>query len=404
MVKVIERLKTNIGLSVKANKYPFISYVVGNNGTGKSRVLAEVAKIYGSEPDGVSTILCVSNAVTDKFTFNQGLGRVKYLGTRSVGNAVHWVSLDRTIAKGLCSGLLRSEGEFLVGLKKILGMEFSIKFPTAQDKENIDIDDLASFVDNRRLKDSEISEKISAVGLRWLMNNLSGRIDLDSVPRQRIKDLLAFLELNPAVSTEVKKKDVFLSFRELSSGEQNRVSLAVKILAHAEDGMLILIDEPEISLHMQWQSEFHSFLTAILEGYKNYHAIIATHSPVIVSEAGRKGRKAAEGIFILEESLDPEVDQIQCQVSSSKDIKSFEFAVLDYFRLATFNTPSFDMKIAELMLSALDAPKANRDADQEIHELMDLHSVHRIPEETQSVIKEAIELIKTHIGKRVEKA
>lgn len=69
------------------------------------------------------------------------------------------------------------------------------------------------------------------------MSNLSGRIDLDSVPRQRIKDLLVFLELNPAVSTEVKKKDTFLSFRELSSGEQNRVSLAVKILAHAEDGL-----------------------------------------------------------------------------------------------------------------------------------------------------------------------
>lgn len=387
---------------MKTNKHPFISYVVGNNGTGKSRILAEIAKTYGREPDGVTTVLCVSNAVTDKFTFNQGQGRVKYLGTRSVGNAVHWVSLDRTIAKGLCSGLLRSEGEFLAGLKKILGMEFSIKFPAAQDKENIDLDDLASFVDNRRLKDSEISEKISAVGIRWLINNLSGRIDLDSVPRQRIKDLLAFLELNPAVSTEVKKKDVFLSFRDLSSGEQNRVSLAVKILAHAEDGMLILIDEPEISLHMQWQSEFHSFLTAILEGYKNYHAIIATHSPVIVSEAGRKGGKAAEGIFILEESLDPEVDQIQCQVSSSKDIKSFEFAVLDYFKLATFNTPSFDMKIAELMLSALDAPKANRGADQEIHELMDLYDVHRIPKETQSVIKEAVELIKAHIGRRVE--
>lgn len=400
MVNVIDRLKDNIDASVQANKPPFISYVVGNNGTGKSRILAEIAQLYGAaERNNVTSVLCISNAVVDKFTFNKGFGKIKYLGTRSVGNAVHWVSLDRTIAKGLCAGFIRSKGDFFAELKKIIGMEFFINFPVVPENSTLALEDLPEFVDNRRLRDSEISEKISLTGRRWLAKNISKRIELQSVPRARIKDLLSFLELNPTVTAEVKKGGDFLTFRDLSSGEQNRISLAVKVLAHAEHGMLVLIDEPEISLHLQWQAEFHRFLSTILDGYANYHVVVATHSPVIVSEAGRAARGSAEGIFILEKSPDSEVDQIQCQVSNTKDIKSFEFAVLDYFKLATFNTPSFDMKIAEIMLSAVDAPKDNRDAEEEIKELQNLKNVEKIPNETRKVINEAIDLIRKHFSR-----
>jgi hypothetical protein len=44
-----------------------------------------------------------------------------------------------------------------------------------------------------------------------------------------------------------------------------------------------LIDEPELSLHPEWQLNFLSLLTDIFSNYKNCHFIIATHSPNIIS-------------------------------------------------------------------------------------------------------------------------
>ena len=45
---------------------------------------------------------------------------------------------------------------------------------------------------------------------------------------------------------------------------------------------VVLIDEPEISLHVAWQTEFLKDLgdMAALSGF---HALIATHSPQIIS-------------------------------------------------------------------------------------------------------------------------
>ena len=68
----------------------------------------------------------------------------------------------------------------------------------------------------------------------------------------------------------------------LSSGEKHDFILFYNlILGGATDG-LVLIDEPEISLHIEWQETFLDHLVEIsrLNGIK---AIIATHSPNIVS-------------------------------------------------------------------------------------------------------------------------
>lgn len=50
-----------------------------------------------------------------------------------------------------------------------------------------------------------------------------------------------------------------------------------------ERGLLILIDEPEISLHPEWQSNFLPLLNKMFNNYKGCHFIIATHSPQILS-------------------------------------------------------------------------------------------------------------------------
>jgi predicted ATP-binding protein involved in virulence len=72
------------------------------------------------------------------------------------------------------------------------------------------------------------------------------------------------------------------TLKQLSTGEKQiiyRVSYLLKNLKNL-DGGIILIDEPEISLHPIWQSKFKDFLLEIFKDL-DVQIIIATHSPYI---------------------------------------------------------------------------------------------------------------------------
>ena len=73
-----------------------------------------------------------------------------------------------------------------------------------------------------------------------------------------------------------------LKLADLSSGEQHEVILLYELIFNAKENMMILIDEPEISLHVTWQKEFVSDLLKIMELQK-VQVVIATHSPQIIS-------------------------------------------------------------------------------------------------------------------------
>ncbi len=67
----------------------------------------------------------------------------------------------------------------------------------------------------------------------------------------------------------------------LSSGEQHEIVLLYNLIFKISQNSLVLIDEPEISLHIDWQQDFLDDLEAISELSKPQF-IIATHSPSIV--------------------------------------------------------------------------------------------------------------------------
>jgi ABC-type transport system involved in cytochrome c biogenesis ATPase subunit len=74
-----------------------------------------------------------------------------------------------------------------------------------------------------------------------------------------------------------------LNAMNLSSGEQHEVVLLYELLFKANENSLILLDEPEISLHVAWQEQFLSDLRAIVE-ISRFDALVATHSPQIISD------------------------------------------------------------------------------------------------------------------------
>lgn len=68
----------------------------------------------------------------------------------------------------------------------------------------------------------------------------------------------------------------------LSSGEKHDFIMFYELLFNTKKNSLILVDEPEISLHISWQEEYIDYLLDICRN-GDLQALVATHSPSIVN-------------------------------------------------------------------------------------------------------------------------
>lgn len=81
---------------------------------------------------------------------------------------------------------------------------------------------------------------------------------------------------------DVDVKGKKLSLSQLSSGEKQEIILFYKLIFETPENTLLLIDEPEISLHIAWQKKFMDDLYKIIK-FKKLNVIVATHSPQIIN-------------------------------------------------------------------------------------------------------------------------
>ncbi len=103
---------------------------------------------------------------------------------------------------------------------------------------------------------------------------------------QIINNKLTFKKLKISRSNGIQvvsddNKDLELS--KLSSGEQEILVLYYKLIFES-DVDLLMIDEPEISLHIAWQKNILKDLKEIVKLNNKLNIIIATHSPQIISD------------------------------------------------------------------------------------------------------------------------
>jgi predicted ATP-binding protein involved in virulence len=74
-----------------------------------------------------------------------------------------------------------------------------------------------------------------------------------------------------------------LSPKDLSSGEQHELVLLYELLFKVQPNSLVLIDEPELSLHVGWQIQFLKDLQEITK-LADLDVLMATHSPDIIQD------------------------------------------------------------------------------------------------------------------------
>lgn len=118
--------------------------------------------------------------------------------------------------------------------------------------------------------------------------NLKEKLDKIKLPQIR------FLEIIDDLFSETFKKinrdeneiafligDKKISPFKLSSGEKQLLIILLTVLIQDNKSTILFMDEPEISLHIEWQRKLIGF---IRELNPNVQVIIATHSPDIIME------------------------------------------------------------------------------------------------------------------------
>lgn len=91
-----------------------------------------------------------------------------------------------------------------------------------------------------------------------------------------------FLQL-AAVEVE-QENGLITDLKRASSGQISIAAALLSLASEIQDGSLVLIDEPELSLHPEWQIKYIDLLLDTFRGYRGCHFLIATHSPLVISE------------------------------------------------------------------------------------------------------------------------
>ncbi len=164
----------------------------------------------------------------------------------------------------------------------------------------------------------DYSEKIKKDKL--ILNSLLGdnlmydlyqglRISINKNKLSRINDYFyIFKELPSCFNINFKDQDKNIGYNSLSSGEKSLLRLKYYITTIVNnnkniDNFIILLDEPDIDLHPQWQKKTINYLIDTFGKQNKYlHIIFTTHSPFILSDLPK------ENVIFLKNGKQVDVD------------------------------------------------------------------------------------------------
>ncbi len=100
---------------------------------------------------------------------------------------------------------------------------------------------------------------------------------------KRFKHKHLFIDKETGFVIKSKSENKDIAVKNLSSGEQNELIIFYNLLFKTTKGDIVLIDEPEISLHIAWQQQLIADLKEIAKE-TGISLLIATHSPDIIGD------------------------------------------------------------------------------------------------------------------------
>ena len=152
-----------------------------------------------------------------------------------------------------------------------------------EEKDSINIHDLLEAIteENRQYL------SLYAIDTEEKLNALSGLSSSINLFRKLIEKKFKMKEIvfnkDTGFNFKTKYSDAIIKPQFLSSGEQHEIVMLYDLIFNTSNDTLILIDEPELSLHIEWQINYVDELLDIIKN-AGFYSVLATHSPQIIND------------------------------------------------------------------------------------------------------------------------
>lgn len=143
----------------------------------------------------------------------------------------------------------------------------------------------------------------------------------------------------------IQKSKSSLSINDISSGEYHLLNSLIGMFANITKDSLILIDEPEISLHPNWQMRYITFLKKVFVNFSSCHFILSTHSHFLVSDLEGK----SSSVTAL--NRDSKTNELSAKILQGADTFgwSAEDVLFRVFSVKSARNHYFEMAVADLL-------------------------------------------------------
>ncbi|WP_130854980.1 AAA family ATPase [Olivibacter jilunii] len=281
-----------------------------------------------------SKVLAVSLIYNDRFTFkdSQPDEFYQYLGLRSGSGSTSTRAAQRKTIGNLFSASITNDS-FVNNLKQLLNFldfeeTFKVQYTTRYNSlffsNSLTVSNFIKFYERWWEEDFKFSArkennppwsksyydnnfKGKETEIRKIIDYLEGIINSDEKLKKKPNSstkafIVDFLNVNTSSEEirsiqhlerldilgldgiKIKKAGNEFTTTEISSGESSLLLSIVNIFSRIDNNSLILIDEPEISLHPNWQMQYISFLKKAFSNLSNCHFVLTTHSHFLVSD------------------------------------------------------------------------------------------------------------------------
>jgi len=327
---------------VDSNDKPLNTVVfAGNNGCGKTTLLIAIMELLTSIKSksensfvvlnlqsliqaGLLKSLSDKHGIEPKFVLNDSAGSVSLVKKKIAGipeddrpKVIYLpaeISFDKLTVR-------EKTFDYKYSFKNVIDKKHVNEIPTY----------ISSIIKDAVFKNEDLPAKTSIKKVCAEINQIFEDLEIDA----RLTGLAEEGEKLPVFANSAGAS---FDINGLSSGEKQLFARALTLRMVRANNSIILVDEPEISLHPRWQQK-------ILRVYerigKNNQVIIATHSPHILSACGKES-----GFLLAREN--GQVKVYNHQQLNSVYGKPVSVVLMDFMGLKSLRTPEVEQQFEEL--------------------------------------------------------
>lgn len=329
-----------------------ISVLIGENGCGKSQILSDLVR---SEITESSVVLAIATSVFDKFPRRNFSSNYHYTGSR-LGKFIPRESIKKAITElnhksSISFSSILKVLEY-IGYDSSVGFKINNFNPFSYTEELFN-DESIEHEEFNRIISIIITMHGERSDIVWAGDRDYSNINYDEalVDVLRYEKLLKKFKIIKSVDIFLSKKGHVFPLDRASSGELSLISTLIFISSYIKDDGLILIDEPENSLHPKWQKDYVSMIMDLFH-YYSPKLIIATHSPTIISALSQ------EDSVDIHKFSGTKFELHRSNVKSAEEVYSEIFDVITPSNRSLSNDCAKLLnKVSELKMSIIEANK-----------------------------------------------